>query len=71
MNMNRDRIEGNWKQLKGNIQHHWGKLTDDQLAVVLGKRIVIAGQIQEICGIARDVKIPQINMHESLNNISL
>ena len=29
--MNWDRIEGNWKQLKGRVQAQWGKLTDDQL----------------------------------------
>jgi uncharacterized protein YjbJ (UPF0337 family) len=52
--MNWDRIEGNWKQLKGNVQQHWGNLTDDQLEVTLGKRTKIAGQIQEIFGIARD-----------------
>lgn len=54
--MNWDRIEGNWKQLKGSIQQQWGKLTDDQLDVSLGKRIHISGLIQEICGIARDEK---------------
>ena len=54
--MNWDRVEGNWKQLKGNIQQQWGRLTGDQLDVSLGKRIHIAGLIQEICGIARDEK---------------
>ena len=27
--MNWDRIEGQWKQLKGKAQQRWGKLTDD------------------------------------------
>lgn len=31
--MNWDRIEGNWKQFKGNVKEKWGKLTDDQLDV--------------------------------------
>jgi uncharacterized protein YjbJ (UPF0337 family) len=52
--MNRDRIVGNWKQLKGYIQYQWGRLTDDQLNVILGKRQTIAGKIQEIYGIVKD-----------------
>lgn len=52
--MNFDRIEGNWKQLKGNIQQHWGTLTDDQLHIVLGKRQKIAGRLQEICAVVKD-----------------
>ncbi len=36
--MNWDRIEGNRKQLKGNIKQQRGKLTDDQLDVIAGKR---------------------------------
>ena len=29
--MNQDRIEGNWKQVKGKVKEQWGKLTDDDL----------------------------------------
>ena len=36
--MNWDRIEGNWKQLKGSVKEQWGKLTDDQLDVIAGMR---------------------------------
>ena len=31
--MNKDIIEGNWKQLKGKVQQQWGKLTDDDFDV--------------------------------------
>ena len=30
--MNWDRIEGNWKQMKGALKEKWGKLTDDEFA---------------------------------------
>jgi len=30
--MNWDRIEGNWKQIKGNDIEQWDDLTEDQLA---------------------------------------
>ena len=36
--MNWDRVEGNWKQLTGQAKEQWGKLTDDDLAKVSGKR---------------------------------
>lgn len=52
--MNSDRIEGNWKQLKGKIKEQWGKLTDDELDVIEGHREQLAGKIQERYGIARD-----------------
>ena len=52
--MNQDRIEGNWKQFKGKIKEQWGKLTDDDLTVIEGKRDVLAGRIQERYGITRD-----------------
>jgi uncharacterized protein YjbJ (UPF0337 family) len=52
--MNWDQIEGNWKQLKGSIQTQWGKLTDDQLDTIAGKREVLVGKIQEVYGQAKD-----------------
>jgi uncharacterized protein YjbJ (UPF0337 family) len=45
--MNWDRIEGNWKQLRGKVQQQWGKLTDDDLTTVQGRRIELVGKIQE------------------------
>jgi uncharacterized protein YjbJ (UPF0337 family) len=52
--MNWDRIEGNWKQFTGKVREQWGKLTDDDLDVIAGKRQKLAGRIQERYGIAVD-----------------
>lgn len=52
--MNWDRIEGNWKQLKGRVTVQWGKLTDDDFDVVNGRREQLAGKIQERYGVAKD-----------------
>jgi uncharacterized protein YjbJ (UPF0337 family) len=52
--MNWDRIEGNWKQFKGQARQQWGKLTDDELDQVQGRREELVGRIQEKYGIARD-----------------
>lgn len=59
--MNWDRIEGNWKQLKGNVQAQWGKLTDDQLDVIAGKRQHLSGKIQEVYGMTKDETEKQIS----------
>jgi uncharacterized protein YjbJ (UPF0337 family) len=59
--MNWDRVEGNWKQLKGQIQAQWGKLTEDDLNIVEGKRTQLAGKLQERYGIAKDEAERQID----------
>jgi len=52
--MNWDTIEGNWRQLKGKAREQWGKLTDDDLDRLGGKREQLVGRIQELYGISRD-----------------
>lgn len=52
--MNRDIVEGNWKQLKGKVMAQWGELTGDRLDVIAGKRIERSGRAQESCGMTKD-----------------
>ena len=52
--MNWDTIQGNWKQLTGQVKSQWGKLTDDDLQVIGGHREQLTGKIQERYGIAKD-----------------
>jgi uncharacterized protein YjbJ (UPF0337 family) len=59
--VNWDRIEGNWKQFKGNVQAQWGKLTNDDLDVVEGNREKLVGRIQESYGVARDEAERQVD----------
>ncbi|MGH6895228.1 MAG: CsbD family protein [Geminicoccaceae bacterium] len=63
--MNWDRIEGSWKQFKGQAQQQWGKLTDDELDQVEGRREELVGRIQEKYGIARDEAERQVRDWES------
>jgi uncharacterized protein YjbJ (UPF0337 family) len=63
--MNWDRIEGNWKQLKGKIQQQWGKLTDDDLDMIGGEREMLSGRIQETYGISRDEAERQVKRWET------
>ncbi|MGB9151347.1 MAG: CsbD family protein [Burkholderiales bacterium] len=59
--MNWDRIEGNWMQFKGNAKQQWGKLTDDQIEVIAGKRDHLIGKIQEVYGITKEATEKQVN----------
>ncbi|GAA4125074.1 hypothetical protein GCM10023067_37890 [Aminobacter aganoensis] len=52
--MNWNQIEGNWEQFKGKVQAQWGKLTDDDLDVIKGKRKELAGRLQARYGQAQD-----------------
>jgi uncharacterized protein YjbJ (UPF0337 family) len=36
--MDWNRVEGNWKQVKGKVKEKWGKLTDDDLTAINGRR---------------------------------
>jgi len=65
--MNWDRIEGNWKQAKGKVREQWGRLTDDHLDIIDGRRERLLGQIQESYGIARDEAEKQILAWEKRN----
>jgi len=52
--MDWNRVEANWKQVKGKIKEKWGKLTDDDLAMINGRRGQLEGKIQERYGAAKD-----------------
>jgi uncharacterized protein YjbJ (UPF0337 family) len=52
--MNWDTIQGNWKQFSGKVKEKWGKLTDDDLTTIAGKRDQLAGMLQQRYGFAKD-----------------
>jgi uncharacterized protein YjbJ (UPF0337 family) len=52
--MDWNRVEGNWKQMKGKIKEKWGNLTDDDLTSINGKRDQLEGKIQERYGLQKD-----------------
>ncbi len=52
--MNRDTMAGNWKQFRGKIQEKWGKLTNDELDEIDGRREQLVGRLQELYGEERD-----------------
>lgn len=58
--MNEDRIKGNWLQLKGKVKEQWGKLTDQDLDIIDGKRDQLLGRIRERHGISREEAEEQV-----------
>ena len=52
--MSWDVIAGNWKQLTGKVKEQWGKLTDDDIAKIGGKREQLEGALQEKYGYGKD-----------------
>ena len=64
--MNWDRVAGDWKQFKGSVKEQWGKLTDDDLTRVEGKRDQLVGRIQNRYGVAKDEAERQVKDWENL-----
>ena len=52
--MNWDQVAGSWMQFRGKVKEEWGRLTDDDLDVINGKRDQLVGKIQERYGLARE-----------------
>jgi uncharacterized protein YjbJ (UPF0337 family) len=52
--MNEDILQGKWKQLRGQIQQQWGKLTNDDLDQIKGTRTEFEGLLQERYGYTRE-----------------
>ena len=52
--MNQDIVIGNWKQLVGKVKEQWGKLTDDEIAKINGRREILVGKLQEKYGYTKE-----------------
>jgi polysaccharide biosynthesis transport protein len=46
--MDWNRVQGNWKQVKGRVKEKWGQLTDDDLDTINGRREQLEGKIQAL-----------------------
>jgi uncharacterized protein YjbJ (UPF0337 family) len=59
--MNKDTLEGQWKQIRGEARAWWGKLTDDDLDRAAGKLDVLVGLLQEKYGYTRERAADEID----------
>lgn len=62
--MNWDQVKGKWKQVSGQAKQQWGKLTDDDLDVINGRREELVGKVQERYGIAKEEAEKQVKDFE-------
>lgn len=65
--MNNDQVSGNWKQFKGKVKEQWGKLTDDDMTTIEGKREQLVGKIQERYGYEKDAAEKEVKTWEDSN----
>lgn len=59
--MNTDIIAGKWEQVKGHVKEKWGKLTDQDLTTIGGKKDQLAGKLREHYGYSKDEAEKEIN----------
>jgi uncharacterized protein YjbJ (UPF0337 family) len=59
--MNDDILEGNWKQIKGQVKETWGRLTDDEMQQIEGHRDRLVGILQEKYGYTQQEAEDSIN----------
>lgn len=52
--MNKDVLEGKWKEMRGQVKSWWGKLTDDDLDKAGGKADQIIGLLQQKYGYTKE-----------------
>lgn len=55
-----EKIKGSWAQTKGAVKEQWGKLTDDDLMEIQGRREKLVGKIQTRYGISHEQAEAQV-----------
>jgi uncharacterized protein YjbJ (UPF0337 family) len=54
MTINQDMVSGKWREIKGEVQKAWGKLTSDEIEETKGDVNAIAGLVQQKYGESKD-----------------
>lgn len=47
-------VGGGWKIMKGKVKEKWGKLTDDDLDIIEGKKDQLIGRLQKKYGYSKE-----------------
>lgn len=68
--MNKDQADGNWKQFKGKVKEKWGKLTDDDLTVIEGKRDQLVGKSRKNTAIRKSKPRKKLRLGKITANIA-
>jgi len=62
--VNSDEFAGQWNRMKGSVREHWGRLTDDDVNEIDGKREQLVGKIQEKYGDTRQAAEEKLKQFE-------
>ncbi len=68
--MNKDILQGEWTQIKGKIKEKWGKLTDNDLTEINGKKEQLLGKLEKAYGYTKDRALQELNEWEKKINSS-
>lgn len=52
--MNWDQAQGNWRQMRWKAKGLWGRLTDDDLDIINGRRDQLIGKLRERYGYSKE-----------------
>ncbi len=64
---NKDQFQGKWNELKGKVKQTWGKLTDDDITQINGKRLELLGKLQSRYGYAKEKAEEELSRFEKTN----
>jgi uncharacterized protein YjbJ (UPF0337 family) len=63
-------IESDWKQFRAHVKEKWGRLTDENLDLIAGRRDHLSAQIQRSYGISKDQTERQLKLFEEAHKDS-
>lgn len=66
--MNKDLFEGKWHEFSGKVKEKWGKLTDNELKQINGKREFLVGKLQTHYGLAKEKAEKELSDFEKTCN---
>src|SRR2546428_13977984 len=64
--MDWERIAGNWKHYKQSVRQRWGRITEEELDLIGGRRAQLAAHIQELYGISKDAAQMQLESWQGI-----
>jgi uncharacterized protein YjbJ (UPF0337 family) len=59
-----EKFKGSWNTTKGAVKEQWGKLTDDDILAIEGRRDQLVGKIQTRYGISKEEAEAQVSTWE-------
>lgn len=66
--MDWDIVEGNWEMIRAKVRERWGKLSDNQLDRISGKRDQLVDAIRKSYGIGKEEAEWQVRDWEARND---